>query len=161
MALTEVATEKVYGRISNVKIGYDSTHGVDITSGIKSFTYGRVHDTKRANASDSKTSADIFQPHSHYTWRLEFLSDCRVAFFATDVGVAGGNQYAIDPNGDSCEIEYFKVVMKIQKANGDAGTRTYNLGTPYCSRNGAYIGDDDDAVYWYEGDAEQITYSDA
>jgi len=159
MALTEVNTEKVPGRISHVIIGYDATHGIDIISGIKSFTYGRVHDAKRADTADSKTSAEIFQPHSKYTWRLEFLSDCRAAFVATDVQVAGGNQYALDPNGDSNKIEYFHVHMEIEKEDGTTGTRNYDIGAGYCLRNGADIGDDQDAVYWYEGDAEQITYN--
>ena len=161
MSLTEVNTEKVTGRIKNVYIGYDATHGVDIKSGIKFFEYARVHDAKRANASNTKTSTKEFQPHSHFTWRLEFLSDCRVAFFATDVQVAGGNQYAMVNDGDSNKIEYFKVIMKIEDQAGTAKTRTYTITNGYALRNGAPIGDDEDAIYWYEGDAGYISYSDA
>jgi len=161
MSLTEVNTEKVPGRIKNVYIGYDATHGVDIKSGIVSFEYWRNHDAKRANASDTKTSATIFQPHSDFGWKLRFLSDCRVAFFATDVGVAGGNQYALVDNGDSNEIEYFKVIMTIEDEAGAEKTRTYTLTNAFATKNRAYIGDDEDAVYEYEGDAEYISYSDA
>jgi len=161
MALTDTNTEKVYGRVSNVHIGYDATHGVNIEQGILSFEYWRNHDAKRANVANTKTSATIFQPHSDYGWKLRFLSDSRVAFFATDVGAAGGNQYALDPNGDSNEIEYFKVIMKIQDSTGAEKTRTYTLTNAFATKNRAYIGDDEDAVYEYEGDAEEITYSDA
>jgi len=34
MSLTEVKTEKVVGRVTNVHIGYDSTNGVNISKGI-------------------------------------------------------------------------------------------------------------------------------
>lgn len=161
MSLTDTKTEKVPGRITHVYIGYDATHGVDLSSGIKSFSYDRIHDARRAFVANTKTSASILQPHSHFTWRLEFLSDCRVAFFATDVGAAGGNQYALDDNGDSNEIEYFKVIMPIIDGSGSSKTRTYTISNGFALRNGAYIGDDEDAIYWYEGDAEEITYSDA
>lgn len=161
MVLTEVNTEKVPGRISNVHIGYDATHGVDVKTGILSFEYWRNHDAKRANDASSKTAATIFQPHSNFGWRLKFLSDCRVAWFATDVGVAGGNQYALVDNGDSNEIEYFKVVMTIEDESGTEKTRTYTITNGFALRNRAYIGDDEDSIYEYEGDAEYISYSDA
>jgi len=161
MALTEVNTEKVYGRVSNVHIGYDATHGVDIKSGIKRFWYWRNHDAKRANTGNSKTSASEFQPHSDFGWRLQFLSDCRVAFFATDVQVAGGNQYALVNNGDSNKIEYFKVIITIEDSSGVEKTRTYTLTNAFALKNRADIGDDEDAIYEYEGDAEYISYSDA
>jgi len=161
MALTEVNTEKVPGRVTNVHIGYDATHGVDIKSGIVSFEYNRVHPAKPANVADSKTSATIFQPHSNFGWKLRFIGDCRVAFFATDVGVAGGNQYALVDNGDSNEIEYFKVILKIQDSAGNEKTRTYTITNGFALRNRTYIGDDEDAIYEYEGDAEYISYSDA
>jgi len=161
LALTEVNTEKINGRITNVYIGYDATHGVDIKSGIVSFEYWRNHDAKRANVADTKASSTIFQPHSDFGWKLRFLSDCRVAFFATDVGVAGGNQYALDDDGDSNEIEYFRVIMTIEDESGTEKTRTYTITNGYALKNRAYIGDDEDAIYEYEGDAKSITYSDA
>ena len=160
MALTEVGTEKVYGRVSNVHIGYDDTHGVNISKGIKSFEYDRIHDATGQFVGNTKTSPTIFQPHSNYMWKLRFLSDCRIAFFATDVQVAGGNQYAIT-SGDSNMIEYFRVIMKIVNSSGADKTRTYTITNGYCTKNRAYIGNDDDAVYEYEGLAEYITYSDA
>jgi len=161
LALTEVNTEKVPGTITNVYIGYDATHGVDIKSGIKRFRYWRNHDAKRANVANSKTSASEFQPHSDFSWELHFLSDCRVAFFATDVQVAGGNQYALVDNGDSNKIEYFKVIMTIEDESGTSKTRTYTITNGFALRNSADIGDDEDAIYEYEGDAEYISYSDA
>jgi len=161
MALTDTKTEKVPGRITHVYIGYDSTHGVDISSGIVSFEYQRVHPATRQNTANLKTSANIFQPHSSFTWKLRFLSDCRTAFFATDVGVAGESQYALVNNGDSNEIEYFRVIIPIEDAAGASKTRTYTITNGYCTRNNAYIGDDEDSVYEYEGDAEYIGYSDA
>jgi len=161
MALTEVNTEKVPGRISNVCIGYDSTHGVDIKTGIVSFEYWRNHDAKRANVADTKASSTIFQPHSDFGWKLKFLSDCRVAFFATDVVAGGGTEYALVDDGDSNEIEYFKVIMTIENESGTEKTRTYTITNGFCTRNRAYIGDDKDAIYEYEGDAKKISYSDA
>jgi len=160
MGLTEVSTEKVYGRVSNVYIGYDSSHGVNISKGILSFEYWRNHDAKRANTANNKTSSTIFSPHSSFGWKLRFLSDCRVAFFATDVGVAGGNQYALDDDGDSHHIEHFQVIMKIQDSNEAEKTRTYTITYGYALKNRAYIGDDETAIYEYEGDAEYISYAD-
>jgi len=159
MALTDTKTEKVPGRITHVYIGYDSTHGVDISSGIVSFEYWRNHDARRANTANTKTSASIFQPHSDFGWKLRFLSDCMVAFFATDV--TGGTKYALVDNGDSNKIGYFKVILPIENAAGTSKTRTYTITNGFCLRNRAYIGDDEDAVYEYEGDAEYISYSDA
>lgn len=161
MALTQVNTEKLLGRISNVYIGYDSTHGIDIKKGILSFEYWRNHPAKPANASDTKTSATIFQPHSNYGWRLRFISDARVAFFATDVQVAGGNQYAMVTYGDSNAIEYFRVLMMIENQVGVSTTRTYTITNGFALKNRAYIGDDEDAICEYEGIAEHISYSDA
>jgi len=161
MSLTAVKTEKVYGRISNVHIGYDSTHGVNITNGILSFEYARIHDATPQFVANTKTSATAFQPHSNFTWKLRFISDCRAAFFATDVQVAGGNQYALVDNGDSNKIEYFKVIMSIQDSAGAVKTRTFTITSGFCTRNRAYIGDDQDSIFEYEGIAEYISYSDA
>lgn len=160
MALTPVHTEKVYGRVSNVQIGYDATHGVDITQGILSFEYDRMHGATPQFTANTKTSSTVFQPHSNFTWKLRFLSDCRIAFFATDVQVAGGNQYALVDNGDSNAIEYFKVIMPIQDSAGAAKTRTYTITNGFCLQNRAYIGKDEDAEYEYEGIAEYISYAD-
>jgi len=161
MSLTEKKTEIVPGRITHVYIGYDATHGVDINSGILRFIYARVHDAKTAFNVSNKTDSNIFQPHSNFTWRLEFISDSRAAFFATDVQVAEGNQYAMVNNGDSNKIEYFKVIMPIEDGDGLPKTRTYTITNGYALRNGANIGADEDAEYWYEGIAEYISYSDA
>jgi hypothetical protein len=161
VVITKVNTEKVPGRISNVLIGYDGTHYIDIETGIVSFEYWRNHDAKRANVADTKNSTTIFQPHSDFGWKLRFLSDCRVAWFATDVQIAGGNQYALDNDGDSNEIEFFKVVMTIEDESGTEKTRTYTFVNGYALKNRAYIGDDQDAIYEYEGDAKEIWYDDA
>ena len=161
MALTETKTEKVPGRITHVYVGYDATHGVDISNGIKSFDYARIHDARRSFVANTKTAASDLQPHSHYRWTLEFLSDCRTAFFATDVQVAGGDQFAMLPSGDSNVIEYFRVIVPIIDADGATKTRTYTITNGYALRNRAYIGDDKDAIFVYEGDAEAITYADA
>jgi len=162
MSLTAVKTEKVYGRISNVHIGYDSTHGVNITNGILSFEYRRIHDAVRNKPPGAATSSTInLQQPSFFEWKLTFLSDSRTAFFTTDVQVAGGNQYALTDNGVSNEIEYFKVIMSIQDSAGAVKTRTYTITKGYCLRNHARIGEDQDAVYEYEGEAEYISYADA
>jgi hypothetical protein len=161
MALTEIKTEKVYGRISNVYIGYDATHGVDIKQGILSFEYERIHDATPQFVANTKTSGEAFQPHSNFIWKLRFISDCRIAFFATDVQVAAGNQYALVNNGDSNVIEYFKVLAPIQDGSGAAKTRTFTITNGYCTRNKAYIGDDQDTVFEYAGIAESVSYSDA
>lgn len=162
MTLTPVKTEKVQGRISNVHIGYDATHGVNITNGILSFEYNRIHDAIRNKPPGAATSPTInLQQPSCFDWKLRFLSDCRIAFFATDVQVAGGNQYALVDNGFSNKIEYFKIIMAIEDGAGAPKTRTYTIANGYCLRNNAQIGEDQDAVYSYEGEAEYISYSDA
>ena len=161
MALTKVNTEKVPGRITHVYIGYDSAHGVDIKRGIISFEYDRVHDAEPAHNLHSKTTANMYQSNSHFIWKLKFLSDCRIAFFATDVQAAAGNQYALVDNGDSNKIEYFRVIMTIEDSDGNQKTRTYTITSGYVLGNQAYIGDDEDAVYEYSGVAEYISYSDA
>lgn len=162
MSLTEVGTEKVYGRVNEVHIGYDSTHGVNINKGILSFEYWRNKDLLRLPIPGSAT-ASVVQDlgMSSFGWRLRFISDCRIAFFATDVQVAAGNQYAMIDNGVANKIEYFKVVVPIQDGSGVEKTRTYTITNGYALRNRATIGDDEDAVYEYEGDAEYISYSDA
>jgi hypothetical protein len=101
------------------------------------------------------------QQPSFFNWKLTFLSDCRIAFFGTDVQVAAGNQYALVDNGFSNKIEYFKVIMAIEDGSGTPKTRTYTITNGYCLRNNAVIGEDQDAVYEYEGEAEYISYSDA
>jgi hypothetical protein len=161
VALTEVNTEKVPGRITNVHIGIDDTHGVDIKSGIVGFEYRQLHDAKRANVANTKTTASMFQPHSSFYWKLTFLSDCRVAFFATDVQIAGGNQYAMVAGGDSNAIDYFRVIMTIEDESGVSKTRTYTLTSAYALRTNAVIRNDEDAEYEYEGDAQYLSYSDA
>jgi hypothetical protein len=162
MSLTEVKTEKVYGRISNVHIGYDSTHGVNIKQGILSFEYWRNSDNLRLEIPGSPTRNIVQQlGMSFFSWKLRFLSDCRIAFFGTDVQVVAGNQYAMIDNNLSNKIEYFKVIMKIQDGSSLEKTRIYTIKGGFALRNRAYIGDDNDAEYEYEGDAEYITYSDA
>jgi len=160
-ALTDTKTEKVPGRITHVYIGSDSTHGVDISSGILSFEYSRNHDARRKNVANTKTSATMFQPHSNFTWRLRFLSDCKVAFFDTDVVVGGGVETALVNNGDSNCIAYFRVIVPIIDGAGASKTRTYTITNGFALRNSAVIGDDENANFVYEGDAEYISYSDA
>jgi len=161
MTLTDTKTEKVPGRITHVYIGSSDTSGVDISSGIASFEYWRNHDAKRANTANTKTSASIFQPHSDFGWKLKFLSDCWAAFFDTDVVAGGGKEVAMTPNGDSNKIGYFKVIVPIINASGASKTRTFTITNGYALRNRAMIGDDEDAYFVYEGDAEYISYSDA
>jgi hypothetical protein len=162
MSLTEVKTEVVPGRISNVHVGYDATHGVNISNGILSFEYRRIHDATRNKPPTAATSATINLQHpSFFEWKLRFFSDCRIAFFATDVQIADGNQYALVDNGFSNKIEYFKVIMKIEDGSGVPKTRTFTITNGYCLRNNAVIGEDQDAVFEYEGEAEYISYSDA
>jgi len=162
MSLTEVGTEKVMGRVTHVYIGYDSTHGVDINKGILGFHYDRVHPAVRNMPSGSATSPTInMQKPSFFTWKLKFLSDCRIAFFATDVQVAAGNQYAMTNNNFSNKIEYFKVKVAIETADGVPYVRTYTITNGYALQNRAIIENDEDAVYEYEGEAEYISYSDA
>lgn len=162
MVLTEKNTEKVPGRITHVKIGYDATHGVDIKSGILSFEYWRNNDNLRI-AIPGRAMRDVVQQlgMSFFGWRLKFLSDCRAAFFATDVQAAAGNQYAMDNDGYSNLIEYFKVIVPIEDGDGNPKTRTYTIVYGYALRNRAFIGDDEDAVYEYEGDAACISYADS
>jgi len=161
MTLTEVKTEKVPGRISNVHIGYDATHGVNISKGILSFEYNRIRDAIRNKPPGAATSSTInLQQPSFFNWKLTFLSDVRIAFFGTDVQVAAGNQYALVDNGFSNKIEYFKIIMAIEDSAGAPKTRTYTITNGYCLRNNARIGEDQDAVYEYEGEAEYISYSD-
>jgi hypothetical protein len=161
MVLTELNTEKVPGRITHVIIGYDATHGVDIKSGIMSFEYWRNNDNLRIAIPGSATRSVVQQlGMSFFGWRLRFLGDCRAAFFATDVQVADGNQYAMTDNGYSNEIEYFQVKMPIEDSDGNPGTRTYTITGGYALRNNALTGNDEDAVYEYEGDAEYISYAD-
>ena len=119
-----------------------------------------MHDARTAFNASAKTESSLYQPHSNFDWRLEFLSDCRQAFFATDVQAAEGDQFALVDNGDSNKIEYFKVVCPIESGSGEAKTRIYTITNGYALRNGADIGNDEDAICWYEGVAEYITYSD-
>jgi len=160
VSLNEVKTEKVQGRISNVHIGYDDTHGVNISKGILSFEYNRIRDAVRNKPPGSPTSPGInLQQPGFFTWKLRFLSDCRVAFFLTDV--TGDTEYALVDDGFSNKIGYFKVIMKIEDGEGNPKTRTYTITNGYCLRNNASIGEDQDAVYEYEGEAEYISYSDS
>ena len=161
MALTEMNTEKIPGRITHVYIGYDGTHGVDIKSGIVSFEYWRNKEAKPYDCPSAKTADNFFQQPSTFGWRLRFLSDARVAFFATDVQVAGGNQYAMVDNDFSNEIEYFRVIMPIVDGSGANKTRTFTITKGYALKNRGYIGEDEDALCAYEGVAEYISYSDA
>ncbi|MDH5786973.1 MAG: hypothetical protein OEZ40_01595 [Candidatus Bathyarchaeota archaeon] len=159
MALTDTKSEKVPGRITHVYIGKSSTVGLDISSGIVSFDYRRNHDATRYNYPGRATAPDIFQHPSTFSWELKFLSDCRAAFFDTDV-TAVADQKALDDDGISYPITWFKVIVPIIDKAGATKTRTYTITGGYVLRNSAYIGDDEDAVYVYEGDAEYISYAD-
>lgn len=162
MVLATVKTEKIAGRISSVTIGYDGTNGTKITQGIKSFSYWRKQDNLRLPIPSSATRNVVQQlGMSYFGWRLRFLSDCRTAFFGTDVQAAVGNQYAMTDNGLSNKIEYFTVIMQVTDSSGSIKTRTYTIHGGYALRNSADIGEDVDAEYVYEGDAEYISYSDA
>ena len=158
--MTEYNTEKVPGRVTHVYIGKDAENIADIKSGIVSFEYDRVRDAKRYTIPGATTSKNLFQPSSNFTWKLKFLSDCRRAFFDTDVTSTPG-QKALDDDGYSHEIAYFHVIMPIEDGDLSSKTRTYIITGGYALRNRAYIGDDQDAIYEYEGDAEYISYSDA
>ena len=159
MVLADTKTEIVPGKVTHVYIGKTDAIGVNISRGIVSFEYDRIHDAKPANKANTKTSASIFQPHSNFTWKLKFISDCRVAFFDTDVTAVAG-QKALDDNGDSYAIAYFRVIVPIEDKDGKDQTRTYTITNGYALRNRAYIGDDEDAIYEYEGTAEYISYTD-
>ena len=159
MALTDTKTEIVPGRITHVYIGKDSENGVDISRGIVSFEYWRKKDALRHEYPGAATAPDIFEKPSTFGWKLKFISDCRVAFFATDVTAVAG-QKAMDDNGFSNQIAYFCVIMPIEDKDGKDQTRTYTITNGYALRNRAYIGDDEDAIYEYEGDAEYISYAD-
>jgi len=161
MSLTGVGTEKVVGRITHVYIGYDATHGVDINKGILEFTYNRKKELTRIPTGSAVASVVQDLGGSSFEWSLRFLSDCRQAFFATDVQVAPGNQYAMIDNGFSNKIEYFKIKVAIETAEGVPYVRTYTITNGYCLRNRAVIGRDDDAEYEYEGEADYISYADA
>ena len=162
MVLTEVKTEKVPGRISNVHIGYNATNGVNISKGILSFEYWRNKDLLRIKIPSKATASDVQElGMSSYGWRLRFLSDCRQAFFATDVQATAGSQYAMSPNGLSNMIEYFKVLVPIEDGTGTPLTRTYTITGGYALRNSARIENDQDAEYEYEGEAEYISYVDS
>lgn len=161
MALSEIATEKLHGRITNVHIGYDATHGVNISSGILGFEFDRIHDAAPAHQLYTKTTANMYQGNSHITWRLRFLSDAAIAFYATDVQVAGGNQFALNNEADSNKIEYFKVIMTIENSSGVSKTRTYTLADAYCLGSRGVIGSDEDAQIEYFGVARNLTPADA
>lgn len=162
MVMTEVGTEKVVGRVTHVIIGYDATHGVDINKGILEFIPDRKKDLTRIQIPGSAV-ASIVQDlgGSSFSWSLRFLSDCRQAFFDTDVQVAAGNQYAMIDNGFSNKIEYFLVKVAIESAAGVPLVRTYTITNGYALRNRTVIGRDEDAEYVYEGEADYISYSDA
>lgn len=162
MTVTETGTEKVVGRVKAVSIGTSSSNCTRVTSGILSFEYWRNKDLLRMKIPGSAT-ADTVQDlgMSSYGWRLRFLSDCRSLWFSQDVSTSGGTQPAIVPNGFANKIEYFTVEVAIEDADGVPKTRTYTLHGAYALRHSAYIGDDEDAVFEYEGDAEYIEYSDA
>ena len=159
MVLTETKTEIVPGRITHVYIGKNSTTGVDITRGIVSFEFWRNKDALRHEYPGAATAADTFQKPSNFGWRLKFISDCRAAFFDTDV-TAVADQKAMDDNGFSYPIAYFRVIIPIEDKDGADKTRTFTITGGYALRNRGYNGDDEDAVYEYEGDAEYISYSD-
>ena len=71
-----------------------------------------------------------------------------------------GDQFALDEDGNSHMIEYFKVVCPIESGSGEPKTRTFTITNGYCLRNHGDVGNDEDAIFWYEGNAEEITYSD-
>lgn len=154
----ELGTEQII-RWTHIRIGYDATHYTDIDKGIENFEGFRVHDGKPQFVANTKTSPDVFQPHSNYAWTIELMGDRRAAFFAQDVQVAAGSQYAMDENGDSNKIEYFKVVAEIQAADGTLKTRTFTVTNGYAFTNewrrteGGYL-------FIYRGIAEEIPYSD-
>ena len=161
MVLTKRNTEKVPGRITHVYIGYGASNCVDIQSGIVSFEYWRLKDLLRLQTPSSATADEVQDlGGSSFGWKLKFLSDCWKAFFDTDVVSGGATEVAMAPNGFSNKIEYFKVIMPIENSAGLSKTRKYTITGGYALRNRAYIGDDEDAVYEYEGDAEYISYVD-
>lgn len=159
-ALTDMRTEKVPWKITNVHIGVDGTHGVNIIGGILDFKYHRVHDAKPAHVAKTKTSTTYIQENSHFVWRIELESDCRIAFKATDVVSGGANEYAIIANANSNVIGYFKLFLTIEDTNQVEKTRTITVTNGVALTNGVDIRAGEDAVYWYEGQAEYIDEAD-
>lgn len=159
MTITKYNTEKVPGRITHVYIGKAVGTCADIQSGTVSFEYDRIRDAKRYTIPGAATSKNLFQPSSNFWWKLKFLSDARPAFFETDVTSTPGEK-ALDDDGFSHEIAHFQVHAPIENSAGESKTRKYTITGGYALRNRGYIGDDEDSISEYEGDAEYISYVD-
>lgn len=140
-------------RWTSIKVGYDATHHTELTDGILDFRYSRTHPAARKDVANTVSADDLVQHHSNFVFQVTLDGDNRDMFFAQDVQVAGGNQFALDDDADSNKIEYFLVTAAMRGPTGTVITRTYTIGNGYILAN-SYDGNN---RFTYTGDAETIT----
>ena len=104
------------GRIDKLEIGLTAGTNTDVTN-VVLMNWERNHDVRPRLFANSKTPTTYQQPHSWIVGSISVLSNNNVAFYATDVQAAGGNQFARVANADSNVREFMQVTYRDAQNN--------------------------------------------
>lgn len=107
-----MAFQTFTGRIDKVEVGVTVGENKDVTN-VVLMNWERSHDIRPRLVANSKIPIDWQQPHSWVIGSLSLLSNDRVAFYETDVDDdTVGDQFALNPQGDSTIIDFFQVTYR-------------------------------------------------
>ena len=98
---------KLKGKLVKLEIGLSAEANTDI----ENLVYARVvrmHDIRPAFVSSTKVPDHWAQPHSWIVFEIALLG-YHTAFTTVDIKAADGTQVAYDEDGDSNEIDYFRL----------------------------------------------------
>ena len=132
------------GRIDKLEIGKTAATNVDINN-VVLMNWDRNHDVRPRLFANLKYPTDYQQPHSWIVGSFSLLSDNHTALYATDVSAEPGNQYALDPDGDSTVIDFFQVTYR----DSDNNTRTTKFYYALIYRFNKELLNYDDSVWIY------------
>jgi hypothetical protein len=132
------------GRIEKLEIGLTAGTNTDITN-IVLMNWERIHDIRPRLTANTKIPVGYQQPHSWVIGTFSLLSDNQTALYATDVSAVAGNQFALDPDGDSSPIDFFRVTYQ----DADGNDRITTFTTAIISRGVKELLNYDDSVWIY------------
>jgi len=117
-------SDTMTGRINRLEIGRTAGTNTDITNLI-AMNWDRNHDVRPRLFANAKTPTTYQQPHSWIIGSFSLLSDHHNAIYATAVNAAG--DFAMDPDGDSAVIDFFRVTYRDAQNNVQYTTFYYAI----------------------------------
>ena len=132
------------GRIDRLEIGLTAGTNTDITN-VVLMNWERIHDIRPRLTANTKIPVGYQQPHSWIIGTFSLLSDNQTALYNTDVVAGGGLSPALDADGDSNPIDFFRVTYR----DADNNQRTTTFNTAIISRGVKELLNYDDSVWIY------------